>query len=206
MTGSKVDLFRLDKSHVKPAADMLTRAFWNYPVSTYAYSDELLREKRLPYFFQHILYYCIRYGEVYGISSSIEGIAAWLPSDHFQMTALKLLRSVPLSVFFHMGHEGGMQMKSFSDHIDGVHRRMAPFRHWFLQVLGIDPPHQGKGYASALVRPLLARLDHEKLPCYLETIDPRDVTIYEHFGFQVVDASNVPGIGLTSWAMLRTTE
>jgi len=206
MDNSEKGLLRLNRLHINAAAEMLTRSFWNYPVSTYAYPNELVRKKCLPYFFQHILYYCTKYGEVYAISTEIEGIAAWLPSDQFIMTMWRLLRSVPIPVFFNMGYKSALRMKPLSDHIDGVHRRMAPFRHWFLQILGVDPPHQGKGYASALVRPMLARLDQEKLPCYLETIDPRDVPIYEHLGFQIVDASTVSGIGLTSWAMLRMTE
>ena len=197
------DLLRLDRPCIKLAAGMLTRAFWNYPISTYAYPDELVREKRLPYFFQYILYYCIKYGEVYATSPEIEGVAAWLASDNFPMTIRKLLRSIPLPLLFKLDRKSMQQMKSFSDYIDAVHKRLTPFQHWFLQTIGVDPAYQGKGYASKLLRPMLVRIDKESLPCYLETIDAQDVPLYEHFGFKVIDESTVPETSLTNWAMLR---
>ena len=193
----------LHKSDIKPAADMLSRAFWNYPVSTYAYPDELVRGKRLPYFFQYVLHYCTRYGEVHTTSQGMEGIAIWLPSANYPMTFLRLLRSVPLPVFLGLGWESGQKMKSFGDYIDSVHKRLIPYKHWFLQTIAVDPQFQGKGYAGKLLRPMLIRIDEECLPCYLETIDEANVSLYEHFGFEVVDKSEVPKTSLTNWAMVR---
>ena len=102
------------------------------------------------------------------------------------MTIWKLLRSVPLSIFFNVGLDNRQQMKAFANHL-----------------IGVDPHHQGKGFASKLIKPMLARIDKQELPCFLETVDERDVAIYKHFGFNVVDESVVPATGMTSWAMLR---
>jgi ribosomal protein S18 acetylase RimI-like enzyme len=197
------DLLRIDRAHIKPAALMLAQAFFDYPVSVYSYPDENRRVKKLPYFFRYVLHYCINYGEVYTTSPNIEGIAVWLISENFPMTMWRLLRSVPLPVFLNLGTESGTKMRAFSDYIDGVHQRLTPFRHWFLQTIGVDPQYQGKGYASKLLSPMLVRIDEEGLPCYLETMDEKDVPLYEHFGFQVVDESTVPATNLTNWAMLR---
>jgi ribosomal protein S18 acetylase RimI-like enzyme len=188
------DLVGLKKSDIKPASDMLSRAFWNYPVSTYAYPDELVRGKRLPYFFQYILHYCTKYGEVYTTSHEMEGIAIWLRSDDYPMTLRKLLRSVPLPIFFGLGWESGQRMKSFGDYIDSVHKSLTPYKHWFLQTIAVDPQFQGKGYAGKLLRPMLTRMDEDCLPCYLETIDEGNVSLYEHFGFNVVEGCTVTSI------------
>ncbi|MFC1919993.1 GNAT family N-acetyltransferase [Chloroflexota bacterium] len=204
MNSDLTDLLRLYKPHIKSATEVLTRAFWAYPVSTYAYSDEQLRDKRLPYFFQYVLHYCIKYGEVYATSANYEGIGLWLPSDKYPMTIWRTLRSVPFSGVLNLGRESGRRMKAFGDYVDSVHAQQAPFPHWFLQTISVDPDHQGKGYASSLLRPILARIDEEGLPCYLETLDKQDVSIYEHFGFKVVHESIVPKTELTNWAMLRS--
>ena len=58
MTTDLHDFLRLNRAQVKPAAEVLARAFWDFPVSTYAYPDELVREKRLPHFFSIDLHYC----------------------------------------------------------------------------------------------------------------------------------------------------
>ncbi len=84
-----------------------------------------------------------------------------------------------------------------------LHAELAPEKHWFLQLLGVAPEHQGKGHASRLLRPMLERLDEEGLPAYLETTNPVNVPRYEHFGFEVVREGMMPGTPIRFWCMLR---
>jgi N-acetylglutamate synthase-like GNAT family acetyltransferase len=100
---------------------------------------------------------------------------------------------------------GGSKMRRLGEYLDAVHERLTPFNHWFLQTIGIAPQFQGKGYAGKLLRPMLSKIDEEGLPCYLETLDEQNASLYEHFGFKIVDKSNVPETSLTNWAMLRGT-
>lgn len=94
-------------------------------------------------------------------------------------------------------------MRGLGQYVDAVHGRLTPFKHWFLQAISVDPQFQGRGHASELLRPMLARIDEEGLPCYLETLEEQNVRLYEHFGFRVIDESSVPRTNLTNWAMLR---
>jgi len=197
------NLARLNKSHVVPAAEVLARAFRPYPLLGYYFSNELQRDRMAPYFFRSSLYYGIRYGETYAVSPNLEGVAVWLPSDRFPVTFWRAVRSIPISVILGFGREGGWRMKYSGDYLDAMHKHLAPFKHWFLQVIGVDPQFQGQGYGGKLLRPMLARIDDEGLPCYLETLDERNVHLYEHFGFKVVDKATIPKTSLNSWAMLR---
>ncbi len=97
-------------------------------------------------------------------------------------------------------------MRRLGEYIDTVHQRLTPFKHWFLQTIGIAPQFQGKGYAGKLLKPMLARIDEEGLSCYLETLDEHNVSFYEHFNFTVIDKSTIPGTNLTNWAMLRKND
>ena len=94
-------------------------------------------------------------------------------------------------------------MRRLGEYIDTVHQRLTSFKHWFLQTIGIAPQFQRKGHAGKLLRPMLSKIDEEGLPCYLETLDEQNVSLYKHFGFKIVDKSNVPETSLTNWAMLR---
>ena len=96
-------------------------------------------------------------------------------------------------------------MRRLGEYIDTVHQRLAPFKHWFLQTIGIAPQFQGKGYAGKLLRPMLSKIDEEGLPCYLETLDEQNVLLYEHFGFKVIEKSTILETKLTNWAMLRVS-
>ena len=203
MNSSEDDIVRLNRSHVKRATETLIRAFWNHPPLQYYFPDEAERERIAPYFLSLSVFTGIRYGEVHATSQDLEGIAVWLPSGNYPVTLWRLLRSVPSSQILGVGRYGGFRMRSLGQYIDVVHRRLAPFKHWFLQAIGVDPQFQGRGYANKLLRPMLVKIDEEGLPCYLETLEGQNVRLYEHFGFKVIEESNVPNTSLTNWAMLR---
>jgi len=200
------NLLQLNKSHIEPAAGILVRAFRDYPLLQDSFSDELQRRRVAPYFFRFSLYYGIKYGETYATTPNLEGVAVWIPSENFSVTFWRAVRSVPLSVILGFGREGGGRMKYLGEYINVMHKRLAPFKHWFLQTIGVDPEFQGKGYAGKLLRPMLSRIDEEGLACYLETLDERNVLLYEHFGFRVVEKATIPKTSLTSWAMLREVQ
>jgi ribosomal protein S18 acetylase RimI-like enzyme len=119
------------------------------------------------------------------------------------MGLLNVLSAVPLSRLVGFIFSGGLRMRYSGDFMDDVHKRLVPYKHWYLMVLGVDPGFQGKGYASKLLKPMLERADREKLPCYLETNDEVDVTIYRHFGFKVLEESLIPKTTVKNWAMFR---
>jgi len=206
MSNDMKGLVRINKDNAEPSVEVLVRAFRNYPLLKYYFPDKSKREKVSTYFLSFAVYSGIRYGEVYATSSNLEGIAIWIPSDNYPITFWKMLRSVPLSKIFGFGRYGGSKMKHFNEHLDSVHQRQAPFKHLFLQAIGVAPRFQGKGYASMLLRPMLSKIDKENLPCYLETIDEKNVFIYQRFGFEIIDKSIVPETGFTNWAMLRKAQ
>ena len=74
--------------------------------------------------------------------------------------------------------------------------------HWYLAILGTDPPQQGKGVGGALMAPVLARCDAERTGAYLESSKPDNVPYYERFGFRVTGQIDLPD-GPTMWPMWR---
>jgi ribosomal protein S18 acetylase RimI-like enzyme len=197
------DILKVDKSGSKSAAETLARAFRSYPLVQYYFSDEVKRDKVTHYFLSFSVYSGIRYGEVYATSANFEGVAIWMPPGTYPLTLWRVIRSVPPAILFGFSRYGGGKMRDIGEFIDSVHQRLAPFKHWFLQTIGVVPQFRGKGYAGKLLRATLAQIDKEGLPCYLETLDEQNVALYEHFGFKVVDKSTIPGTIFTNWAMLR---
>lgn len=58
--------------------------------------------------------------------------------------------------------------------------------HWFLPLVGVDPARQGEGHGTALMAHALAGCDREHLAAYLESTNPRNVTLYERHGFRAL--------------------
>ena len=57
---------------------------------------------------------------------------------------------------------------------------------WYLPLIGVDPMHQGRGIGAVLMKASLARIDQEGLPAYLESSNPRNISLYERHGFEVM--------------------
>jgi GNAT superfamily N-acetyltransferase len=58
--------------------------------------------------------------------------------------------------------------------------------HGYLAMIGVDPKAQGTGIGSALMRPGLARCDRDGTLAYLETANPKNIPLYQRFGFEVI--------------------
>jgi len=41
------------------------------------------------------------------------------------------------------------------------------------------------------------------LPCYLETHRRQNVSLYRHFGFQVLEEVGIPGTAVRQWCLLK---
>ena len=58
--------------------------------------------------------------------------------------------------------------------------------HWYLPFVGVEPIQQNRGLGALLLRPILERCDHERLPAYLESTNARNIPFYESLGFRRV--------------------
>ena len=67
-----------------------------------------------------------------------------------------------------------------------VRSREAGPRYWHLLVIGVLPAFQGQGIGSALMSPVLAQADRDDLPCFVETVQPRNQPLYARHGFRLV--------------------
>ena len=76
--------------------------------------------------------------------------------------------------------------------------------HWYLATLGTDPDRQHTGVGSALLRSVLAGVDDEGLPAYLESSKESNLAFYGQHGFEVTGEIHTPRGGPTLWLMWRT--
>ena len=207
MNDDLIGLYRLDKTDVDRAAEALGRAFTDDPLTLFAFPDGVPDDGVMFNFFKVPVKYTLKYGEAYAPSSEIEGVALWLPSGRSAMTFWRMLRIMSLWSMLKMKRRIGFgrmkRMASIGGFLDKAHKRLAPSEHCYLQTLGVDPDHQGNGYASKLLRPMFARLDEQRMPCYLDTLTEKNAAMYEHLGFKVLEKMDIPDTDISAWAMLR---
>lgn len=196
-------LLRLTVKERDAAAAVLGRAFAEYELLRHYFHDEAQRHAVANLFSFIGLSVSLRYGEVYASSEKLEGVAAWLPPGKAPFGGWQILRSVPVSVLFRFGRQGAGRLLSYGLYEDSLHRKLVPYPHWFLEVIGVDPAYHGQGFCSRLLRPVLQRVDRERKACFLVTHPAKNVAIYERFGFEVVSQEKMPGTDVMTFAMLR---
>lgn len=75
--------------------------------------------------------------------------------------------------------------------------------HWYLSLLAVEQARQREGVGSALMRHVLARVDAEHLPTYVENSKARNLEFYERHGFRTFKRLEFARGGPYLWLMWR---
>lgn len=189
-------------TQVKQAGALMARAFMQDPFFTFVFPNADRRERILPWLFEKNLRYGLRYGMVF-ITASLDGIAWWLGPEKPALEWLGILLSglflIPLKLSWRE-LERSLRLSKFAGHL---HKESISGRHLYLVALGVEPSRQGRGVAGALLQPVLAFADQEKLVCYLDTNNANNLAFYERFGFCQAGLGQASQAGPHTWGMLR---
>jgi len=112
------------------------------------------------------------------VSADFRGAALWLPPGaHPNDDALEAAIR-------------GTASPQRLDDVLGTFEKMAQWHpeepHWYLPMIGVEPTAQGRGLGAELMRHAVARCDGEGVLAYLESSNPRNISLYLRFGFAVV--------------------
>ncbi|QXJ26168.1 GNAT family N-acetyltransferase [Actinomadura graeca] len=187
---------------VAAMAAVLGRAFDDDPVWRWIIPDDASRVRRLTGLFALAMRRVhMPYGasEAAGRDASVEAAALWDPPGHWHVSAGSQLRLlVPLLGVL------GARVPAALRALGAIEKHHPREPHWYLAVLGTDPPAQGNGLGGALLRSRLDRCDAEGVPAYLESSKERNVPYYERYGFRVMRELALPGKGCPPvWLMWR---
>ena len=193
----------LTSAQVEETGDMLGRAFFDNPMSVHLLPDEATRIDPLTWMFDRTTRYGHLFGEVYTTTDRVDGAAVWLTPEGPPMSRETITAAGMMDMPQEMGQEAFQRLMLMKSHMDELRKRDAPEPHWYLWVLGVDPPRQGQGVGSTVLQPVLTRADADRLPCYVETDKTINVPFYQGHGFEVVVEGDLPDGGFHYWTMKR---
>ena len=76
-------------------------------------------------------------------------------------------------------------------------------RHYRVKIISIDKSLRGTGAFRKLITPAIEFSDQEQIPMVLETHNPSNVGLYEHFGFELVRTISSPETHVQQYCMIR---
>lgn len=199
---SDAAMIRLGMEDLDWATGLLTEAFLDEPPVPQLFREPR-RRPQTEYFMRCSCAYALLFGEGY-TTPEREGVALWLLPGKTAMTPGRMYRAGMLSAPLRLGVGAFGRFMSFAGYTDKLHKEVAPMPHYYLFALGVSPSAQGRGVGGRLLKPMLERIDEEKMPAYLETQKEGNVGIYRRFGFEVAAEGPFPKLeGLRNWGMLR---
>jgi GNAT superfamily N-acetyltransferase len=193
MSQEAFEITQATPDRLSALASVLGRAFAVEPMMRWPLGESDDAEERLIRAFEIFMEDAIKMGMVWEAGEAT-GALIWIPAD--QMDAVD---------------DGNLAMRSVYEREDGA-RRFDRLWDWveakhheeplaLLDSVAVDPAAQGRGIGSALIQFALGRARAAGCGARLETGNPRNVPLYEHHGFRVVDAADVPGGGPRIWFM-----
>jgi GNAT superfamily N-acetyltransferase len=184
---------------VPTVAAALADAFINDPVYTWMLPGTLRLKPRLRTMFAaEMEQYVLPNGGTVWTTSDYDGAVCELPPGAWEMPksmtgkeALKWLRAFGARLLL----AGRVRRAMEERHL------LEP--HFYVRIVGVRTPQQGKGVGSALMQPTLQRADSAGLPAYIEASSERSAALYERLGFAHMDVLELPDGGPPVWRMRR---
>ena len=158
---------------VEQVKAVILLAFASDPMArwTYAEADQYL--KHFPAVIEAMSGGAFAHGSAHFLEEG--GAALWLPpgaEPDGQALEELFRRSVP--------------QERFKD-VMGIIEQMGNYHpsepHWYLPMIGVEPAAQGRGLGSVLMKSMAEKLDDEGEIAYLESSNPRNISLYERHGF-----------------------
>lgn len=178
--------YRIQRTDVPRAAEVLSASFFDYPIFVYLIPDAVKRRRRLTQVFGFLVRLGLAHGEVLAPSERIEGVSVWYRSEHAHSSPLMALRAGLLGLFLRLGPSGAWRLIRVSALKSRARIRLLSGPYCLLDMIGIDPSLQGQGLARTMIETKLLELDRERVPCYLETSRREMASYYQRFGFEMV--------------------
>ncbi|MHA1987450.1 MAG: GNAT family N-acetyltransferase [Promethearchaeota archaeon] len=199
------NLYKLAPGDVKEVIKVAGNAFQDDPTMVFAYPDEKERKKNSPYGFYMVYNYGIKHGLAYSTSKNLEGITIWLPPNKVYPSTRAMMRH---GVFYTM-RKVGLKLKVMKrtmavfKYEEERHRELVPQKHWYFQNIAVKPEEQGKGYGGLLISSMLKTIESEGLPVYVETNTEKAMSIYQKYGFEILEYGIIPETPVPLWCMLK---
>lgn len=197
---------RLKRREMNELVALYQRAFWDDPAIEFLLSDQRTRGRAMDAYMRMM----IRLGFADGLAQTIDGEdglrcgSVWIAPGKAPVGIVALVRAGFLQVIASTRSLTSLRkFFALSAKIEEMHKKNVPNEHWYLALLAVDPPQQGKGFGGFVLGPELQEADRRGLPCYVETSKTRNVTFYERQGFVVNKEIAIPMGGPPLWTLIR---
>lgn len=195
-------LYLVKNSDIDRLAKVAADAYKDYPLHTWFCNGEY--DEKASYLVMKIsLKTMLKDAVIYADSEEINGFAVWLPLNFTGTKTLPFIFNGGLKLIFHCGFKIIDKLQTYEEFAMNLKAKSTNNYDWYLYNLSIKKSAQGKGIASKLLKPMLEFCDNEQMVCYLETNKESNVSLYNHYNFDLLETLEVPKSKVNHYVMVR---
>ena len=195
-------LYIVQEKDLDRLAEVSADAYKDYPLHNW-FTKGKYDEKASKLLMQISLKTMTKDAIIYADSEEMNGFAAWLPFGFTGNKAIPFLKSGGLKLILHSGFGIISRLSAYEKYAMNLKKEFTDHYDWYLFNLSVKKDAQGKGIASKLLRPMLQFCDDEKMVAYLETNKESNVSLYNHYGFELKREECIPKTTVLHYSMVR---
>lgn len=199
----RAGLYPVEKKDIDRLAEVAADAYRDYPLHNWftkgKYDEEFSKLSMLV-----TLRTMTEDAVIYADSEEINGFAAWLPLGFDGNKTIPFLRHGGMKLILHSGFGVIGRLLTYESFAMKLKKTYTGHVDWYLFNLSVSKNAQGRGIASKLMRPMLDFCDRENMVCYLETNKESNVSLYQHYDFELKEKLLIPKSDVMHYAMTRS--
>ena len=208
------NLYRVQKEDLPKLQKLLTICFAEDPLYHALIPDPETRKRLLPELFSCDLTEFFETCEIYADSPALNSLLVVSDESesynvlHYCLSELRatlstdgwLIKEDPsLKTFWNFIFGKDYLNSSWTDQLHQTERLHVIY-------LAVDPNHQHHGLAELLMNEVIDYAQKHKMLISLETHNPNNVPLYEHFGFKIYGVVEKPHFNLKQYCMIREVQ
>lgn len=174
----KLDVRIADSGDKEMLTDIITAGFIADPITRWVWPDLHTYLAMMPEFISAFGGRAFDHDSAYLMPDG-NAAALWLPPG-IEPDAEAILSLFQTSV----SGDKLAEVEDFFEQMDAYHP--ADQACWYLPMIATEPASTGMGLGSAILAHALRRCDHDGTITYLESSNPRNIPLYERFGFETI--------------------
>ena len=196
------DCYVMQRGDVERFADALADGFSQYELFKYACRGKYDRRK-LSHFWAFNIVLNLPDAICIADSKEVNSVLIYIPPRSKEPGLLSYLKAGVVKMAFKTGLRRSILLSRFDTEAQKVAQRYKGADDGYLFAFATRLDKQGLGYGKPLMNAMLRYLDETGQGCYLETLKPENVRLYEHFSFRLKEEVNIKSGNLTLFAMYR---
>ena len=118
-------------------------------------------------------------------SKDANSVLAYIPPKSKDPSLLDYIKAGGMKMFLKFGLRRIIRLTRFNIEIEQLGKRYRAADDGYLMAFATRFDKQGQHYGKVLITALLNYLDATGESCYLETLEAKNVALYQHFSFQL---------------------